>query len=489
MATTVNLRQILDRKVWEMCNCSLNPQGIFSSFPAVAVSSLFDGFQMWIDNSSSICTPWLYDPRQDAAIALAASGQTVQSSSDGMSVAYHPSGPTGTATAGTSNTITTALTLPGTVAGYNIRITGGTGAGQELTIASNTYGANAVITTTTNWSVTPDNTSVFLLLTGRFWVFNSQTTASFRVYDLALGTWTTKSASGITTAVQSRLVSTPAYGNSTTTVATATAGASTTLTNSAKTWTTNQWANYQVRLIAGTGAGQVRTVASNTGTVLTVSSAWTTNPDSTSTYVIEPNDDFLYVVFSGVVAMYRYSISGDAWTLLSPGVARTGAFNLGGSLNWVGVASDSSWANESAIKNGRYIYSFQGGASQNVSYYDIAANTWINVTTGYRNSGGSTGTDFGPATGWGSCSDREFIYFNRALQSGSQTPFYRFNCVTQVLEPFTVFPIPYSGNLPQGQRLIIGSYTDGGTTLRWLYFLPQQQSGTQNAPLYRMLII
>lgn len=70
----------------------------------------------------------------------------------------------------------------------------------------------------------------------------------------------------------------------TTESSTATAGAGTTLTDSAQAWTTNQWATGTVTILSGTGAGQTRTISSNTGTVLTVSAAWTTNPDATSVY-------------------------------------------------------------------------------------------------------------------------------------------------------------------------------------------------------------
>jgi len=69
---------------------------------------------------------------------------------------------------------------------------------------------------------------------------------------------------------------------------TATAGTSTTLTDSTKTFTTNQYQNFVVFITGGTGAGQKRTIASNTATVLTVTEAWTVTPDTTSTYTIRP---------------------------------------------------------------------------------------------------------------------------------------------------------------------------------------------------------
>jgi len=71
----------------------------------------------------------------------------------------------------------------------------------------------------------------------------------------------------------------------------ATATTSTTLSDSGAgqyggTWTTNMWANLQVRIVRGTGLGQVRTISSNTSTQLTVSQAWFITPDTTSEYVI-----------------------------------------------------------------------------------------------------------------------------------------------------------------------------------------------------------
>jgi hypothetical protein len=53
-----------------------------------------------------------------------------------------------------------------------------------------------------------------------------------------------------------------------------------------KPWRSNQWAGWTVKILSGTGAGQFRTVSSNTSTQLTVSSSWTTIPDASSTYEI-----------------------------------------------------------------------------------------------------------------------------------------------------------------------------------------------------------
>jgi RHS repeat-associated protein len=61
---------------------------------------------------------------------------------------------------------------------------------------------------------------------------------------------------------------------------------STTLNDTTQSWTANQWANRVVEILSGTGAGQTRTIVSNTATQLVVSPAWTTTPDATSMYAI-----------------------------------------------------------------------------------------------------------------------------------------------------------------------------------------------------------
>jgi hypothetical protein len=67
---------------------------------------------------------------------------------------------------------------------------------------------------------------------------------------------------------------------------TATAGAATTITDTSKAFTTNQWAGGTITLTGGTGSGQTRTISSNTATAITVSPAWTTNPAAGTTYTV-----------------------------------------------------------------------------------------------------------------------------------------------------------------------------------------------------------
>lgn len=72
-----------------------------------------------------------------------------------------------------------------------------------------------------------------------------------------------------------------------------TSSTTTTLTDNSKAWTVNEWQDRYLGISAGTGSGQKRTIASNTANTLTVTEAWTTNPDATSKYIISSYDGWV----------------------------------------------------------------------------------------------------------------------------------------------------------------------------------------------------
>lgn len=67
----------------------------------------------------------------------------------------------------------------------------------------------------------------------------------------------------------------------------ATAGASGTLTDTTKAWTTNEFASGTVSIVSGIGVGQTKTIASNTGTVLTITGTFSPTPTNQSYYRID----------------------------------------------------------------------------------------------------------------------------------------------------------------------------------------------------------
>lgn len=79
---------------------------------------------------------------------------------------------------------------------------------------------------------------------------------------------------------------------------TATAGGASTLSDTSKAWAVNMWSGYSVRLTAGTGIGQARVIATNTASVLTVGSAWATQPATGSTKyeIIDGSSSLLYTI-------------------------------------------------------------------------------------------------------------------------------------------------------------------------------------------------
>lgn len=344
----------------------------------------------------------------------------------------------GTATAGDL----TSLTNSGATWGVNalargkVTITGGTGAGQWQWVASNTA---TVITLEGNWIPVQGRTAVA-----------PDTTSTYQVTGLGF--------------VQSLV----------------TAGAATSLTDSTKTWATNAWVNYQVRIVAGTGAGQIRAITASTATTLTVA-AWTTNPDTTSVYRIEGNDDYLYLLGNAAVTLYRYSISGNAWSTLTPAAARGAAPGAGMTADWIDGVPDADWQSGTSPahysttvlkQNGRYLYSFRGAATAVLDLYDIAANTWI--------SGVAYGNQMETFT-TGSCSvdiDGQ-IY----LQKDATGRVYKFDVAKNCLDPFLFNPVPQSTAVA-GDKMFLATQSEGGSKLTYLYSLANTK-----ADMARWLIV
>jgi len=467
MPIATTFQRILDRKQWEM----VSPAPSASTTGSFIVSSTaFDQYQFF---SNSLTGYFLYYPADDAWLQLPSSG-LAGSFGNGSCGCYHPHGPTGNATAtaaiGTSTiSISTSPGIFGSLAGYKIRITGGAGIGQERTIASNTFGTSSVVTVTSPWTTALDTTSTYVLLTGRFWVFcgNNATAQGFKFYDVAMNAWSSATvATGLPAsfATDARLVATP--GGTAFASGTATSATATTLVKSGANWTTNQWTNFQIRITGGTGIGQVKAITLNDATSVTVVSEWTTVPDATSTFVIEGNDDFLYLHGSGTVttAMYRYSIYGtsgqtvNTWSALA---TRANASSTGMSMNWVTKSTNSLWTAENATINGRRIYSFRGGGTASLDYYDIPSNTWT-ASVSYLRAAETftTGSAF-------TLGADGIIYIHK----DGTSRFFKYDVANQIMDAWSVLPYPQSTALAGGDRVFTVDFTSGSDSLRWVYHL------------------
>lgn len=494
MTTTVNLKKMLHRKQQEFCtpNAGAPPAaGAFIAGDKTDILAMNDNHAntYFVAGVSAI---WKYNADEDAWQQLPNSGAAGTFAAGACGEARPIGAPGGvlnqTALAGgTTTTIKTSLTITRDLAGYPVHIVAGTGIGYVGTIVSNTVGANAILTVSGTISGATDATTVYRMYTGSFWFFNAGTTAvGFSVYDRATNVWTARAVANLPTAwgTDACLLSTGGLGSnggSGFATGTATAGGASTLTNSGKSWVTNMWANYQVRITAGTGIGQIRTIASNNGTVLTVSTAWTVQPDATSVYRIEGNDDVMYLLGNNAVTLYKFTISTNTWSTITPGSARAGAPGAGMTANWIDGCADTNWTGELAPsfnvagtlqkQNGRYIYSFRAGTANTLDIYDIALNTWINAHP-YGNQM--------EVFGAGSANvDKDGLIF---IQKDATGRIYKFDVGQNIMIPFAYNLVP-QGTAALGNKMFVQTFIDGATKIPYLYSL-----GNTRAELSRWLV-
>jgi hypothetical protein len=472
MATTNKLRKVLHKKAWEFCA----PTYFVNTNNGASIAG-DDGAMpqrdciYFINAASGI---YNYNADQDSWLQLPNSG-IAGAYGAGACLDFRVVGMLGgnlqnTATAGTTTTITTNRTITRDIRGCRIRVVAGTGVGYNGTVASNTTGANAVITVTPANGVAFDATTVYMVWSGSLWYFNPGSTAvGFSVYDRATNTWTAKSVTGLPTAwgTTGQLIGTGSVTSTFDSGTSSGTNTTTTLNDTAKAWQVNAWTNYQIRITAGTGAGQYRTVASNTANAITVSAAWTVTPDATSQYAIEGNDDFMYLLGNNAVTLYRYSIINNTWTTLAPTAARAAAMGAGGCADWIGSVNDPDWSGAQGKtlvqgttfvkQNGRYIYSLRGAGSGGLDVYDIALNTWYSSVA----YGQSTETF---TTGSFSVQYGGYIYITKE----NTGRIFRFDVAKHVLEPWATNLYPQSTTV-EGDKAFVTTYVDGNTVIPFYY--------------------
>jgi len=464
MTTTNGNRKVLDLKRWEF----VCPAPVAAGAAMFVVSSRHYRQQQLYVTSNTVA--YLYNPNEDGFVQVPspALAGTFGAGATGVATSWSTGTTVAaaslTATGGTTSTIITNQTLARDLRGYSIHILSGPNAGATLTIVSNTIGANAVITVAAQGSAFSAST-VYRLCTPVFYVLGSGLLAagSFRRYDFATNTWTTLAHATLpaTLTTDSRLMSTPSWmdtGYLQFSTGTATSATATTLVCSSKTWTASQWINSQIRIVSGTGAGQIRTITANDATSVTVA-AWTVQPDATSVFSIEGNDDFLYYMGTNAVGLYRYSITANTWALLTPGAARAAAPAAGMSGHWIWGSTDSAWTNESAIINGRRLYSFRGTAGGVLDYYDIAANTWV------------SGVTYAPLTEVFGAGTKYALHGDKLyMQKDATGRWFVYSFVTNELDPWGTMTYT-QGAAVVGDTAFAITYRDGATQIFYVYMI------------------
>ena len=463
MATVNNLKPMLHRKAWELCTNIpvVFADGAFLVGHSGGDPSLRDCVFL-VNGASDI---WQYSPNEDGwkqapsatitgAFAAGACGEFIDLSAPGGAVTLTAR------VAGTTTRIPTSINSGRNILDARVRVVAGTGVGHEGKVGSSDIGPNCNLEVFPASSVAFDTTTQFQVFAGSLWFFNSGTTAvGFSVYDRWTGVWTARSVTGLPTAwgTVGQLVSTQGdvFIGAT---GTATAGSATGIQDSTKSWANSAWVNFQVRITGGKGKGQIRAITASNATGLSVAS-WAVQPDNTSTYSIEGNDDYLYLTGNNATPFYRYQISTNTWTTLA---ARAGAAASGSTADWVTGVHDARWQHShdpaNLRQNGRFILSFRAGGTSTMDVYDIAANTW--------QSGAPYGGRqevFGSGTCAYACSNGDII-----VQKDATSRFYRYVAKENELAGIGQHLFP-PGSTRQGDKHIVLDYVDGSTTIRFLY--------------------
>jgi hypothetical protein len=478
MATeTQNNVALLHRKEWQ----TMTPLPAASAIGTLSVFGK-NGANNIAMILRSATEQYLYHHDEDAYIPIA-SGAFAGTWVAGVCGVYHPWSKTYTATGGSTTTVTVAASsfnLNGFCRGAVIEFLSGTagniGTRTTITEILTNAGIGTITLTLADAVTSVANNDTFRINSGRFFIMSSGTLAagSFKYFDLGTLSWTTlaHATGGSTNGTDARLV-VPYTRVDIFDTGTATSGSATTLVNSGANWTADQWINYQVRITAGTGKGQVRVITDNNATSLTFASGATI--DNTSAYTIEGDENAIYYLGNGSVNLYKYSISANSWSTVSVTAARASAPIAGMTADWVGVTGDAGWANPDACLDGRYIYSARP-TSGIIDRYDIAAQSWLPTT----------GVNYLPtitlANGCSSCWDGRYIFYQIAGTTAIPTRFYKYNIRGNYMESFNE-DWYLAGAAVAGNKMWIKDLSLIGA-VKWLYYIGSTSTLVRRIMLY-----
>lgn len=485
MAEAQNNVPILHRTEWQ----TMTPADVATAAGAIVVNSN-DNLERFTLYVLSATVHYLYDHNNDAWLPVA-SGAFSPAIAAGACGCYSDWSPTYTANGGSTTTITVALNthnLNNYVVGQTVEFLSGTAANiglrKTITAISTTGVAGSTITLTFS-DACPSvvaNNDTFRITSGSFFVFTSGVLAtSFKRFDLGTMSW--GSALSITNlaatwGTDGRMVTPGMLGVSYDSGTADADSGTTTLECDGKNWTSDQWIGYQVRITGGTGIGQIRVITDNDTDTLTFASG--TDLDATSTFVIEGDENAIYLMGNNVTTTVKYSISGNSWANLSPTAARGGNAVAGMSADFIGVTGDTAWADITNIKDGRYIYSFRGTTSVldrlNINGGTAGAPTWEVVT--YQPS--LTTWAAGASTEWDS--GTPYIYIAKEGTAAIPQRFYRYNVAGNSVKPIAV-DWYLGGAATIGNKIWIKCLSSS-KVVKWLYVLQSTSTNLRRLMLF-----
>ena len=513
MATTLNFKDIIDLPQWR-------PEA-----PAVGVTAAGGSLSSDLRNDETR-HPFIYFLRGAAAFEafdpttgewIPLGSPTLQGTfGAGATSIFHPSqGPRGTIAAGaTTTSITLTTALPAAVGvnqlanrgdgeGFTIRIIG-SGAGssgkiEERKIVANTAGTTPRIELDVALSFTPATRDAYEIISGRVFLLSASTNiaGNWKYYDVATNSFSGNLANTNLPAVISTdsamIALSEVYvsndrkpgegfvdGTATYNAAStfdcvqATAATVNTITGSGMpSLFTNEYRNFQVRIVEDTinttAVGQRRRILSHTSGatgVFTTSTNWTVTPSSSAKFVVENDDDKIFMRSSAGVLIYNYNITANTWdtsTWAAPvanGAGSCGAQSFGITRDLTGNARQS------------FVYFFRGGNSVAIDVLDIAGaatGSWSNDIV-YGNKaqtfGSGTCSVYCPATLEG-----RFLNIN---VNGTQR-MARFDVRNRVLDSQSYLRFP-QGAAVTGVKFGHALFIDGTTKLSFIYHITNSQA-------------
>lgn len=264
-------------------------------------------------------------------------------------------------------------------------------------LQANYYIESAELTLDTNWTVLPDATSSYVLLSGGVWMATAIATApwmSLQYYDVLSDTWAQKTSMGglLLSALGTdfSIERTGEYSGSYLSGTSTSVGART-LTDTSKTMDIDRYTNYQLRITSGAGIGQKRRIVGNTTTVFEIESPWVTLPDATSTYTVFGNTDRIYLVGNAQASLYKYNIEVDNWFQGS-------SYDFGQAIN-IGLrySGQESFAMSTGVRNTNGILTINTTPVAGGSGYVVGE--IITLSTGTGGKVRVTSTNAGVVTG------------------------------------------------------------------------------------------
>jgi len=173
-----------------------------------------------------------------------------------------------------------------------------------------------IVTVDSNWTTPPDSTSSFVVLSEGIWYLSSNAASPFwsiQYYSPIQDVWYQKSQTSLINAQLATDITSQGLLFSPTNVlsGTATSATSRTLSDSTISLSANQYTNYELRILSGTGMGQFRSIVMNSTNSFTIGESWDVNPDNTSGYGIYRDANKIYWTGNGSSSIYYYATEFD----------------------------------------------------------------------------------------------------------------------------------------------------------------------------------